>query len=136
MENKYTNEFFKQLKEKLNKDINSFFSYKELDRKRLDLLIEVYKDFDVYSEFLNDKLYKSRKITKEDIRKVEDYGKDNNYPSMILVKQNDKITKYLGQGEKAWGEAFAWANLEEPYSSNFLDLLKAIEENNLYGEKK
>ena len=131
---KYNKEFFISLKEKIYKSLESFYNNKTLDKTRLKLLNEILENLNIYKGILQKSIYKT--ITKSDIQKVEIFGEKNGYPAMILNRNNNKIIKYLGQGEDKWREAIAWPKLKKPYSDNFLDLIIAIEENEIIEEEK
>ena len=72
-----------------------------------------------------EELYK--KPTEKDVKRVMEFGERNEYPELILVRQDGKVTKYLGRGIDSWNEALSWAKLTGIYQDNFKDVLKAID---------
>ena len=122
----YTKEFFEQHKNKIFKDLDKFYNTKGLTKERLEVLNEVYKDLSLYQKLILEELYKN--IKEDDIKKVVEFGENNEYPELILVRQEGKVTKYIGRGKDKWEEAISWAKLSSPYKDNFIDLLKAINE--------
>jgi len=139
-------EFFALLKEVLLEKVNKIFDEKDVNKK-----IEAYSDIinaitplanelsrvvgpNEFHEKLADRLQKisgyeqqyvyiepEKSITEADIKKVEEYGKEHNYPPIEFG-----CSKSSG-GEEAWDNFTAWAKMKEPYSDNFRELLRAVE---------
>jgi len=151
-------EFFALLKQKLSDNINKIFDSKDIDKK-VNALFDAIYDLQIVrirlGEYasVNKKIarlqktggyeqkyvYEPReeikiKITDSDIQKVKQFGLENHYPAMILKRIDNKITKKLGASEEAWENAISWSELKSPYSDNFLDLLRAIDEKDFYRE--
>lgn len=124
MEQKYDKKFFDEHKDKLYKHLDILYSTKGLTKERLEILNDIYKDLSLYQKLILEELYK--KPTEEDVKRVIEFGGKNEYPELVLVRQEGKITKYLGRGKDKWDEAISWARLNSPYRDNFIDLLKAI----------
>ena len=65
-------------------------------------------------------------INEYSIKYVEDFGRDNNYPKLILKREGSNIMKSIGPGKEAWDNAIAWSKLSSPYSDNFKDIIMAV----------
>lgn len=118
--------FFDELKEKLYKDLEEFYAYKKNDSKRRGLLNDIHEDLSYYTKELQNKVVVdeslNRRITTEDRDNVKKFAIKNNYPQIELSKN-----KYMGSGQKSWENAMIWNDLAEPYKSNFLELVVAVE---------
>lgn len=65
-------------------------------------------------------------ITDYSIKYVEDYGREHDYPKVVLKQKDHKAVKSIGPGKEAWDQAIAWAGLKGPYNEGFKDLIQAI----------
>lgn len=128
----YSQEFFNNLKSKLKDDLKRFFEIKGLGKDRLDVLKEVYKSLDIYRDFLEDKVN-----PKTPLQKIREFGEKNNWPAMVMEwnKAKDKPTKILGSGKESWENAMALCQLNEPYKSNFNDLVNAVDRKDIWQTK-
>ena len=96
------------------KDKQYYLEIKESIKDDLDQLFEV-KD-------LENKLGLSMKIDKSIKELLRKFAEDNNYPEIEL-----NSNKKLGRGKESWDNAMTWVSLAEPYRSNFLDVVTAVE---------
>lgn len=147
-------EFFSLLRHYIIQNVNKIFDEKDRQKKENALYDAIYA-----IGYVKDKLYhpeeeskrisytgefghryyidiQDKKATQSDVQKVEKFGEENGYPAMVLRRHNGKVTKFVGSGKDKWQEAIAVYSLKEPYNENFLDLLKAVEENDIYGDYK
>lgn len=131
----YTQEFFNKLKGKFKNDIEEFFKYKGVDQKRLEILKEVYKSLDEYKKFIESQVKKpSPKAIP--LERVTAFGEANGWPAMVLKRDGDKIIKILNKGKDNWDNAIAWYKLNEPYKSNFNDLVNAVDKGDTWHTKE
>jgi len=63
-----------------------------------------------------------------DVDKIIKFGQDYNWPSMILKRIDGKVIKTLGKGKQFWDNAIALNSLKDPYKDNFRDLVRAVDE--------
>lgn len=147
-------EFYQLLRHKIVQNVNKIFDTDILleKDKKINALLDSLYDLNILADkFKNIESLMARRqveiggydnryyveigdkteFTGEEIDRVKKYGQVNSYPSMVLRRHNSKITKSLGAGKDKWEEAISWSELGKPYSENFIDLLKAVEENDI-----
>ncbi len=150
-------EFFLLLKEKIIRDLERMFSEKEI-RDKADALVDLYNDLDEFKSRLVDKVdwekdserrtnytggFTKRFILESitagertnmlDGAKLLDWGKKNNYPAMVLARdENDVPYKILGEGELAWQN---WIDAYEHNPENLGELIFAVGKGNRYEKK-
>lgn len=137
-------DFFAQLKITLLEKVNKIFDEKDIDKK-IDAYSDVIKAltpivngfsrvighdkfFEKLSKRLNEREENPRRALKSsDLNRVIRFGKENDYPEMVL-KKDDKgnITKKISKGKEYWDNAIVWCRLNTPYRENFMDLVEAI----------
>ena len=127
----YDQKFFNGLKEKLKRDLKTFFEIKGFTRERLNVLDAIYRSLGTYEMFID-----SRINPQPPLERVMVFGEKNNWPPMILKRDGDKIIKSLNGGLEYWENAFAWQKLNEPYRRNFKDLVDAVDRNDIWQKEK
>lgn len=158
-------EFFALLKTQLLDNVNKLFDQKDIDKK-IDAYVDIFSGLepinsvfvkimgtDKLSEKMTARVKKVGKLDKRyvvetkadsqkepevtyDVESVVRFGAENEYPSMVLKRDGNEITKLLGKGKDSWDNAISWASLREPYKSNFLDLVRAVKEKDMYGKEE
>lgn len=154
-------EFYALLKEKIFDDIERVFTNRTAE-DRARALSDIYLDLEPLKERLEsvlpntlDELVSIRKeriglfndrlvvensdeslsggSSKDAKTIVMEFGKANNYPNMVLKRdEHNKPYKTLGSGQKAWESAMGWADLEWPNNENFEDLVAAVKMREIY----
>jgi hypothetical protein len=126
-------EYYWKVKEIIKDSLDELFEVKTLEEK-MTISLEIRKNLDELFEpivksaekitFKHDAevIKKIRRITQQDIDIVSKFAEDNNYPEMEIGNN-----KRLGRGKESWDNAMTWSSLEEPYRSNFLDVVTAVE---------
>ena|SRR3990167_8090920 len=126
-------QYYLEIKESIKDDLDQLFEVKDLENK-LGLSMKIDKSikelfeplidagekiiFKVESEVISG----MRRVTTQDIELVRKFAEDNNYPEIEL-----NSNKKLGRGKESWDNAMTWVSLAEPYRSNFLDVVTAVE---------
>lgn len=126
-------QYYWSIKETLKDSLDELFEVKTLEEKitisldirnNLDELFEPIVRSSEKVQFKKDaEVIKGiRRVTSQDIELVKRFAEDNDYPE-IEIGNNKK----LGRGKISWDNAMIWSSLEEPYKSNFLDIVTAVQ---------
>jgi len=127
-------QYFIQLKEEILKSIDLVYG-KDLHNKikGLDKLASCV--LELQKELSSKLINMNKTITTSDIQNIKKFGEENGWPGMVLKREN-RISKYLGAGKDKWEEMLSMATLKEPYNENIYDLVRAVIENDRYEKKK
>ena len=65
-------------------------------------------------------------VITQDIRTIKDFGLMYGWPSMILKRNGNKITRTIGKGKHIWRNVVLTSSLRKPYNNAFIELLDAV----------
>lgn len=69
-----------------------------------------------------------------DVELVIKFGKENNWPGLVLVRNGNDVIKKMNSGKSSYKNAITWAKLKPPYDDNWKDVVRAVNEIDIWRE--